>query len=152
MFPPTLNRKPCPSLLDEIAKRNPRSQAALTVILPVRACAAFVASLLQSSSPEPAKPNWPWLTLPDRRPYQPSDGCYYAPQFQQLESFGVQWSIALIFRENIRCMSSMSPKAELLEDFSSRGDYQSGFYKHVYSAGLDSLAANRFAALRAQVP
>lgn len=143
-----------PSLLDEIMAQTRIQPGADGYDIARQGVTAFVASLLQSSSPaEPVNKLAvdSMIADIDARISRQMDAIVHAPQFQQLESFWRSMK-ALVdrvdFRENIKVHVLHVTKAELLEDFEFAPEItQSGFYKHVYSSGFGQFGGEPIAAV-----
>lgn len=143
-----------PSLLDEIMAQTRIQPGADGYDIARQGVTAFVASLLQSTSPaEPVNKLAvdSMIADIDARISRQMDAIIHAPQFQQLESFWRSMK-ALVdrvdFRENIKVHVLHVTKAELLEDFEFAPEItQSGFYKHVYSSGFGQFGGEPIAAV-----
>ncbi|MBJ8834265.1 MULTISPECIES: type VI secretion system contractile sheath large subunit [Citrobacter] len=143
-----------PSLLDEIMAQTRIQPGADGYDIARQGVTAFVASLLQSSSPaEPVNKLAvdSMIADIDARISRQMDAIIHAPQFQQLESFWRSMK-ALVdrvdFRENIKVNILHVTKEELLDDFEFAPEItQSGFYKHVYSSGFGQFGGEPIAAV-----
>ncbi|PHM36229.1 type VI secretion system contractile sheath large subunit [Xenorhabdus innexi] len=130
------------SLLDEImsqARMTPENDG---YYIAKQGVAAFIGSILDTgSNEEPINKLLvdKMIVELDKKLSEQMDEIMHAKQFQELES---SWrSLKMLvdrtdFRENIKINIIHATKDELLEDFEFSPEIiQSGFYKHVYSAG-----------------
>ncbi len=143
-----------PSLLDEIMAQTRIQPGADGYDIARQGVTAFIASLLQSSTPaEPVNKLAvdSMIADIDARISRQMDAIIHAPEFQQLESFWRSMK-ALVdrvdFRENIKVNILHVTKDELLDDFEFAPEItQSGFYKHVYSSGFGQFGGEPIAAV-----
>ncbi|MBD1227318.1 type VI secretion system contractile sheath large subunit [Xenorhabdus griffiniae] len=130
------------SLLDEImsqARMTPENDG---YYIAKQGVAAFIGSILDTgSNDEPINKLLvdKMIVELDKKLSEQMDEIMHAKQFQELESSWRSLKILVDrtdFRENIKINILHATKDELLEDFEFSPEIiQSGFYKHVYSAG-----------------
>ncbi|AOM41972.1 type VI secretion system contractile sheath large subunit [Xenorhabdus hominickii] len=142
------------SLLDEImsqARMTPENDG---YYIAKQGVAAFIGSILDTgSNEEPINKLLvdKMIVELDKKLSEQMDAILHATQFQELES---SWrSLKMLvdrtdFRENIKINIIHATKDELLEDFEFSPEIiQSGFYKHVYSAGYGQFGGEPVAAV-----
>ncbi|MEX0444596.1 type VI secretion system contractile sheath large subunit [Xenorhabdus sp. SGI246] len=142
------------SLLDEImsqARMTPENDG---YYIAKQGVAAFIGSILDTgSNEEPINKLLvdKMIVELDKKLSEQMDEIMHAKPFQELES---SWrSLKMLvdrtdFRENIKINVIHATKDELLEDFEFSPEIiQSGFYKHVYSAGYGQFGGEPVAAV-----
>ncbi len=142
------------SLLDEImsqARMTPENDG---YYIAKQGVAAFIGSILDTgSNEEPINKLLvdKMIVELDKKLSEQMDEILHAKPFQELESSWRSLKILVDrtdFRENIRINIIHATKDELLEDFEFSPEIiQSGFYKHVYSAGYGQFGGEPVAAV-----
>ena len=142
------------SLLDEIMSQSRMTPETEAYDIARQGVAAFISNILASDSKEEPINKLlidKMLVELDKKLSAQMDEILHNDNFQEVES---SWrSLKLLvdrtdFRENIKINIIHATKSELLEDFEFSPEIvQSGFYKHVYSAGYGQFGGEPVAAV-----
>lgn len=148
---------PSQGLLDQIMAQTMLAPGQDGYAIAEQGVAAFITEMLKSSDhSQPVNKRLvdQMIAEIDRKLSRQMDDILHQDEFQELEA---SWrGLKLLvdrtdFRENIKIDVLHVTKDELLDDFENAGDItQSGFYKHVYTAGYGQFGGEPVAAVVGQ--